>query len=54
MKQLVTYPKPEDKKIILEASQLVGLKASTFLTTCAVKEARKIIKENQEAISINS
>lgn len=51
MKQLVTYPKPEDKKLILEASHLIGLKASTFLTTCAVREARKILKENSGAQS---
>jgi uncharacterized protein (DUF1778 family) len=50
MKAIQIYPKEEEKKLIQQACEQVGLKVAPFIRSCAVKEARSILKQ-KEAVS---
>jgi len=50
-KKIQLYIDGEDKKLIQEASKLVALSNSSFCKTSAIKEARKLLKNNQEEFS---
>jgi uncharacterized protein (DUF1778 family) len=48
MKTMPVYFQDEEKELIQTASRLVGLQNSSFIKQYALREARKIIKENRE------
>jgi len=48
--QIQVYIDDEGRKLIIEASKKSGLKMSSFIKHAGILYARKILKENQEAI----
>jgi uncharacterized protein (DUF1778 family) len=47
-KTISIYTSPEDKKIIEDASKIIGLDQSAFCRTYSIQRAREILKENKE------
>jgi uncharacterized protein (DUF1778 family) len=44
---LQVYIDGEDREIVKEGARLSGMKVSAFFRSTAIKEARKILKENK-------
>ena len=47
-KSISMYTDEESKKIIEDASKLIGLDKSAFCRMSSLEKARKVIKENKE------